>query len=424
MCDNGGIYSLAGFAYQMKVFILQILQLQRGNVLEYETIDDVALKMTADNIDKHEDQLCSVLTTTSKVNSNTVFNGHNGEEIQKELSQIMRMDTEKPKRLRRSVSELEVIYSNLSEQIKIYDNTIKTYQQNEKENQNRRLMLSNLQTLLESEPSMDYLIQPLADLITGLEGSIAFGKYIISDETIKELKKQREQVALEIKKQNSKFMCYSLEEKSKAIALIQAYLQEGNKDVSSELNECKRELRQLKNELQELQNSDNSRKIEQYSKLVTELYESGKNDSEIIKTDFGRDGFRIAYLKRGNILQPVEESTDKDRKNDNLYLGSMARHTLIQLSGYLAFLNILIKGNKCPIIPILVIDHLSKPFSDDNKKAVGKILEKFYENIPKSDLQIFMFDDKKPELLGIMADHCEPLKTDNKTGFNPFYFGN
>lgn len=66
MCDNGGIYSLAGFAYQMKVFILQILQLQRGNVLEYETIDDVALKMTADNIDKHEDQLCSVLTTTSR----------------------------------------------------------------------------------------------------------------------------------------------------------------------------------------------------------------------------------------------------------------------------------------------------------------------------------------------------------------------
>lgn len=143
-------------------------------------------------------------------------------------------------------------------------------------------MLSNLQTLLENEPSMDYLIQPLADLINGLEGSIAFGKYIISDETIKELRKQREQVASEIKKQNSKFRCYSLEEKSKAVALIQAYLQEGIKDVSGELNECKRELRQIKNELQELQNSDNSKKIEQYSKLVTSLYESGKNDSEII----------------------------------------------------------------------------------------------------------------------------------------------
>ena len=212
-----------------------------------------------------------------KINSNAVFNGHNGEEIQKELSKIMKMDAEQPKRLRRSVSELEVIYSNLSEQIKIYDNTIKNYQQNEKENENRRLLLSNLHTLLEDEPSMEYLIQPLADLIDELEGSIAFGKYIISDETIKELKKQREQVASEMKKQNSKFKCYSLEEKSKAIALIQAYLQEGVKDVSVELNECKRELRQLKNELQELQNSDNSKKIEKYSKLVTGLYESGKS---------------------------------------------------------------------------------------------------------------------------------------------------
>lgn len=358
-----------------------------------------------------------------KLNCNVVFNGHNGDEIQRELSKIMQMDEESPKKLRRSVSELEVIYSNLSEQIKVYDNTIRNYQQNEKENENRKLLLSNLQTLLETEPSMTYLVQPLTDLINELEGSIAFGKYIISDETIKELKKQREQVALEMKKQNSKFKCYSLEEKARALALIQAYLQEDVKDVSAELNECKRELRELKNELQELQSSDNSKKIEKYSKLVTCLYESGKNDSEIINTDFGRDSFRVAYLKRGNILQPVEESADKERENANLYLGSMARHTLIQLSGYLAFMNILVKGNNCPIVPMIVIDHLSKPFSDDNKKAVGKILEKFYEDISKSDVQIFMFDDKEPELLGVMPDHVECLRTKEKTGFNPFYHG-
>lgn len=358
-----------------------------------------------------------------KLNCNVVFNGHNGDEIKRELSKIMQMDAEPPKKLRRSVSELEVIYSNLSEQIKVYDNTIRNYQQNEKENENRRLLLSNLQTLLEAEPSMAYLIQPLTDLINELEGSIAFGKYIISDETIKELKKQREQVALEMKKQNSKFKCYSLEEKAKAVALIQAYLQEDVKDVSAELNECKRKLRQLKNELQELQSSDNSGKIDEYSKLVTSLYESGKNDSQIIRTDFGRDNFRIVYLKRGNILQPVEENVDKDKENANLYLGSMARHTLIQIAGYLAFMNMLIKGNKCPIVPILVIDHLSKPFSDDNKKAVGKIFEKFYEVISKRDVQIFMFDDKEPELLGIIPDNLEYLRVEDKTGFNPFYRG-
>lgn len=65
MDDKGGIYSLAGFAYQMKVFILQVLQLKEGHKLEYETIDDVALKMEAEKIDDHEDRLCSILTTTS-----------------------------------------------------------------------------------------------------------------------------------------------------------------------------------------------------------------------------------------------------------------------------------------------------------------------------------------------------------------------
>jgi hypothetical protein len=37
--DNGGIYSLAGFAYQIKVFVLSVLELKNGYTLEYETID-------------------------------------------------------------------------------------------------------------------------------------------------------------------------------------------------------------------------------------------------------------------------------------------------------------------------------------------------------------------------------------------------
>ena len=66
MSENGGIYSLAGFAYQIKVFILQILQLKSGYTLEYETIEDVALKMTIENIDQYEDELYSIVTTTSR----------------------------------------------------------------------------------------------------------------------------------------------------------------------------------------------------------------------------------------------------------------------------------------------------------------------------------------------------------------------
>lgn len=64
--DKGGIYSLAGFAYQIKVFILNILQLKNGDVLEYETIDDIALTISEKDFDKYEEKLCSVLTTDRK----------------------------------------------------------------------------------------------------------------------------------------------------------------------------------------------------------------------------------------------------------------------------------------------------------------------------------------------------------------------
>lgn len=66
MGDNGGIYSLAGFAFQIKVFVLNVLELKNGYTLEYETIDDVALKMAADKLDEHEDDLCSIFTATSR----------------------------------------------------------------------------------------------------------------------------------------------------------------------------------------------------------------------------------------------------------------------------------------------------------------------------------------------------------------------
>lgn len=64
--DKSGIYSLGGFAYQMKLFILLLLQLKNGYTLEYETIDDVAMKIPAEKLDEYEDQLCSILTTSSR----------------------------------------------------------------------------------------------------------------------------------------------------------------------------------------------------------------------------------------------------------------------------------------------------------------------------------------------------------------------
>lgn len=66
----------------------------------------------------------------------------------------------------------------------------------------------------------------------------------------------------------------------------------------------------------------------------------------------------MQYFKKGNILQPTIIKTDFDEnevenvKLVNYYTGSMARHTLIQLCGYLGFLKLLIEVNKYPLIPI------------------------------------------------------------------------
>ena len=141
-----------------------------------------------------------------------------------------------------------------------------------------------------------------------------------------------------------------------------------------------------------------------------------------------QEGFKIQYLKRGNILQPVVQVVEKDendleqKKEINYYIGSMARHTLIQLCGYLGFLQLLLKEDKYPIIPMLVIDHISKPFDISNARAIGQVINKAYEVIGKEKMQIFMFDDEEYATLALEPDYFENLVDDKKSGFNPFYY--
>lgn len=54
--DESGIYSLGGFAYQIKVFVVYMLSLRNGMQASFETIDDVAIrKLLPENIDENED---------------------------------------------------------------------------------------------------------------------------------------------------------------------------------------------------------------------------------------------------------------------------------------------------------------------------------------------------------------------------------
>lgn len=360
-----------------------------------------------------------------KIGGNVWYTGRNSDAIKAHLSSVIEMQNTDKVAEKRNIADLEVMYNSLSEQIKVYENSTADAKQFEKDNENRRKLLFKLQELLNENTDFSYLVHPMQKLLYDIDNTIFFSNYIISDNTVKELKKQRDQIKIEIRRNDSRFKCYTLEQKSKAIALIEEYLSVeivANDDI---LKEKKKRIREIREELKALQNSDDTKKINELSEFITTLYCSAKDISSVVSDDIYQSGFEIKYLKKGNILQPMifseEIENAEAKKQVNYYIGSMARHTLIQLCGYLAFLKILLENNRYPIIPILVIDHISKPFDEKNSSAIGKVISAAYEIIGKENLQIFIFDDEDFEKLNIQPEHSENLVDDYKTGFNPFY---
>lgn len=121
----------------------------------------------------------------------------------------------------KTIAELEVVHNNLDEQIKVYENYKTEMQTFQKENENREVLLKNLQSIIDQNNDFEYLINPLKLLTGELKNSISFNKYIISDETVKKLKIQRDKVKEEILKNDTQFIKYQLDDKAKAIVVIE-----------------------------------------------------------------------------------------------------------------------------------------------------------------------------------------------------------
>ena len=400
----------------------RIYELQK----ELESLTD-ELKELEMNSARYDFIIKQVNNNLQKLAGNLWYTGKNVEDIWRYLSEIKNMQDIKKRKKEKNIADLQVMFNNISEQIKVYENSIFDAKQFEKDNQNRKVLLEKLNVLINENVEFKYLVEPLQSLLADIDNTISFSKYLISDNTIKELKKQRESIKTEIQRNDSRFKCYTMEDKSKAIALIEDYLSAEVYSCDEELKEKKKRIREVREELKILQAADDSKKIRELSEYITNLYYSAKEISSVVDDDINQEGFKIQYIKRGNILQPMvtKESENGDipnrKKEVNYYIGSMARHTLIQLCGYFAFLNILLVDNKYPLIPILVIDHISKPFDEKNSKAIGKVISEAYESIGKENLQLFIFDDEEYEALGIQPDHFENLVTEGKTGFNPFF---
>ncbi len=357
---------------------------------------------------------------------NAVFTGENTDTILHEISKYQSTleRTEKSKK-DIAITELEAIYTSLDEQIKKQAQFELDHKCFAADDEKTKQLIKALKRVVDEKEDYHYLVDPIIALTSDLEKSISFNKYLIQDNSVKELKKQREEIKKRLLGKKAKYTIYSVSDKARAVTLIKEYVGHYDSDFGgAKINELRTKLKQIREEIRILQNGNDQDKLNGLSDDITQLYKTSVGVSELSEYDFQKEGFRIKYIKNGNTIQPqiIDKEAEEEDQVRNYYTGSMARHTLMQLCGYLGFLQMLIKDAKYPLIPMLVIDHISKPFDEKNVKAIGAVLENVYKYVNKPELQIILFDDKDADRLGLMPDESTDLFSDGKSGFNPYYY--
>lgn len=185
-----------------------------------------------------------------------------------------------------------------------------------------------------------------------------------------------------------------------------------------DLDDIKKEISRLKKELLNLKHSDDDISIYSISDTVTDLYHSASQVSSFVESDFKQLDFHIKFQKEGVGLQPTFSEGDD---SVDVFTGSRARHTLMQICGYLAFMRYLLQKRNVPFVPLLAFDHVSSPFDDGSCRAIGAIISKFYSLVDKKEVQLFLFETEEPDALGVDVDKYISLVSNGRTGFNPFY---
>ena len=351
-----------------------------------------------------------------------IYDGTNKKNILNKLKQLNSIQKKKSE----NIIELEYLFNHINEQIKVYENAQVDINQIDIANKNRELLLENLNEIINDNPDFEYLVNPIKATLNEVKKSISLTNYLITDKTILELRKRRKAVKQELDNSKHYSKLYDLNEKERACALLENFLNESSLESSLQsINDKRNRQTEIRRLLANLKKSQDNDKIKLLSENITSLYKKAVSAS-LVSGDMTNDGFNIKYFKNGNSLQTFRNEVIKEDNIEKIVeisysKGSMARHTLIQLAGYLGFLQLLLSENKYPIIPFLVIDHISKPFDNYNRKGIGEILNYAISVIGENNLQIILFDDKNHEELLLKPNQAECLVNDVKTGFVPFF---
>jgi len=354
------------------------------------------------------------------LNSSCEFK-NNTELIKKEIQKIKNFNTSF------EVQNLETVYqlNTVSEKIKLLRNTSNDMNTIGKAAQNRMDMLARLKLLTSNFPEYKQFAEPLVELIQNLSNTINLTELLIKNKNEDNLKNVERKLKKSVNKRKASQSIIDLDEKIKSVAVIESLLNKYEEEYQEiDIEDTIKKLKNAEDDLDELVNSIDQNKIKKFQTDIMKLYKSAASVSPLIQSDLNHEGFILDYEKKNNSIIPsiivYDDDTNVTEIHIEQYRGSQARSSIIQLCGYCALQLLLQEDKTIPCLPLLVIDNFSKTFSNDNVKALGCVLNKFYEMLGVQPFQTIIFEIKEAEDIDLINYTEEKLVTEYKSGFVPW----
>lgn len=339
--------------------------------------------------------------------------------VKNEFKRIRNFENKTP------TSHVEDIYqlNDISEKIKLIDDANSDIKSFERSAETRKEMLIRLKDLTAANQEYHVYTESIIKMIEELSSTISFSRLLLQKKNSESLKKIKVKLEKSVKQKENNQTFIELDEKIRAISIGEKCLslyEKEYKDIN--IDETISKLRKAEDELDELTHKLDENKISEFQKNLMLLYKSAIDDSSLVKADFELENFVLDYDEKNNAIIPSIVRFEENEKYNihMIYRGSQARSSIIQLCGYCALQIMLQKNKTVPCLPLMVMDHFSKPFSSENMKAIGCVLSKFYELLEKQNFQVLMFDIKEPKELNLTSANEQQLINEDKSGFIPW----
>ena len=131
-------------------------------------------------------------------------------------------------------------------------------------------MLENLNEIINDNPAFEYLVTPIKETLNEVKKSISLTNYLITDKTILELRKRRKEIKQELDNSKHYSKLYDLNEKERACALLESFLNESGFESSfHSIKEKRNRLTEIRKKLITLKKSQDNDKIKKLSEDIT-----------------------------------------------------------------------------------------------------------------------------------------------------------